>query len=126
MGDEVRRKPSQFRWYVLQVGVIAAIVIWLKGAADEMGEPFNAYAAAMLGVLCAFILTLAILIVRGQFEHWSSVIAARRARSRSTSRQIAEPDSQRGRLRTSDRRFRELTEGSRRLRIGPIKADNVL
>ena len=67
MGDTMRRKPSRFGWYILQIGVIAAVVIWLKGAADEMGEPFNAYAAAMLGVLCAFIVTLAILVVRGQF-----------------------------------------------------------
>ena len=115
----MRRKfrASQLGWYALQIGVFAALLWWLKETMPR-GEPFNAYAAALLCVIAAFIVTLSILIIRGQWEHWSSVVAARRSGRRGTGTEIAEPDSERSRLRATDRGFRELPESSRRLRIG--------
>lgn len=112
---------SKLLWMAFQAAIVG-FFLYVEYDGQRRGEVPRPGLALFLGVTVAFVLTALPFIVKdvliGQMQHWSALIASRRARLRAAPPKCSKPSGKRDRRVAVGSRRRELPKLRARLRVG--------
>lgn len=71
---------KQFAWWMVQIAIIAGCMYAFSDIATEKGTEFHVGQALTIGIILAFLVTITLNVIVGQWQHWSSFIERKSVR----------------------------------------------